>query len=61
MQKQYYFITNRRIEGADDSWAWEDLLAEDEREYEELRRQGKAIILDEENTADAEDTGKGTE
>ena len=45
------FISSERIEGASDYWAWEDLLAEDEKEYEELRRQGKIIAIDEEDLA----------
>ena len=60
MPKQYWFITNKRIEGADDSWAWEDLMAEDEKEYERLRREGKLIVLDEEEVAEGDDPkGKG--
>lgn len=45
------FISSERIEGVSDYWAWEDLLAEDEKEYEELRRQGKIIAIDEEDLA----------
>lgn len=59
--KKYYFITSKRIEGADDSWAWEWLDAEDEKEYERLRREGKVIVLDEEEGADAEDAGEKKE
>jgi hypothetical protein len=56
VQKIDYFITNRRIEGADDSWAWDWLDAEDEKEYERLRREGKVIVLDEEEVGDGNDS-----
>jgi len=50
-KRWYWFISSEKIEGASDYWAWEDLFAEDEKEYEELRRQGKIIAIDEEDLA----------
>ena len=46
---EFLFISDKEEKGKGDSWAWKDLFLEDEKEYEELRKQGKLIDIDEED------------